>query len=70
MYQLEDSSAPDHTVLQSKALSQHRFQNVAGLSQVSMPPSFQNVAGLSQALLVPPYLLQMTTAEPGYGTKF
>ncbi len=73
MCQLEDSLAPPdhtHTMLQSQGLSQHSFQNVAGLSQVSMPPSFQNVAGLSQAS-VPPFLSQTTTttAEPGYGTN-
>jgi hypothetical protein len=67
MCQLEDSSQPDHPVLQNQALSQLTFQNVAGLSQVSMPPSFQNVVDLSQVTI--PTSFSENLPEPGYGTN-
>ncbi len=67
MCQLEDSSQPDHPVLQNQALSQLTFQNVAGLSQVSMPPSFQNVVDLSQVTI--PTSFSENLPELGYGTN-
>jgi hypothetical protein len=67
MCQLEDSSQPDHPVLQNQPLSQLTFQNGTGLSQVPMAPSLQNVVDLSQVTI--PTSLTENLPEPGYGTN-